>query len=923
MMNRTVLLTNNLVSLTKVLLRRVDVQEILAGRLAYDDISYQTAAAYMCKDEEQYLNYSHLECLQMVESIADYICDQDAHGLRIARYGRLNVFTLLLETNELLLTDTEPVTCQYNQLLSWRKLAKGIGEEIPVSAMYAFLDARHGSGPRNKFDWEYVLHHNNYQLNAVVERGISDHHFHLFASIPYFQVSWINLMNSVCNDQFERSLCRIERQSRVPFPRQYIDDLLNSSGEQKNEVFPLIVHHLQAALIRFYLCTRLCGYSAENESCRNNFISLEYVRYLLQSPEQLILAISDLQSAFSQFGLNDYPDYALSLFPFSITESHETQYVLYGERWFLYSMFRDIYAKMETRCLSPEEHNLFYAYLCLQNELRFYMVQVNNHVGFDNFQQYQGRHGYFFTSGRETGILSTKLAVQEPLLKTPYLLEIEARISPHNTAEGDYDFISQLDEAICDSLQEPELVGLDGNGFDLDAFKKRFYYVFHFIKRRDIRRAERPQGILATEFERRECRHAELRRRLEIQARALLRFRAEYPNTASRVKGIDAASQEIGCRPEVFAPVFRLLGNSALEGNWVASPTLKRLRKTYHAGEDFLDVIDGLRAIDEAIHFLNLDCGDRIGHAIVLGIDPEAWYKGKAYQVSLYAHDYLDNLAWMYHAMERIGTEEFQPLKDYIVKQFDIYFREIYLVNMDEEELAGIMQRAERAYEEASDTRGYHAHRCNFNIEIYYKAWTLRGDDPKLYRDGFYQKGQFTPDCFEVEDVNQRFPPTFEDRYIPEGSLLYYNYHFNPQIKDAGWRKITVPIRKDYARACSVIQKWMRTQVAQYGLAIETNPSSNALISTFREYAQHPLYRFYNKYLASSAEQEACMQLNVSINTDDNGVFFTSLENEYALMARAAELICDEDEKPKYKKSDIYEWLDHIRQMGNDQSFQR
>ena len=30
-MNRTVLLTNNLVSLTKVLLRRVDVQEILAG----------------------------------------------------------------------------------------------------------------------------------------------------------------------------------------------------------------------------------------------------------------------------------------------------------------------------------------------------------------------------------------------------------------------------------------------------------------------------------------------------------------------------------------------------------------------------------------------------------------------------------------------------------------------------------------------------------------------------------------------------------------------------------------------------------------------------------------------------------------------------------------------------------------------------
>ena len=37
-MNRTVLLTNNLVSLTKVLLRRVDVQEIHAGKLAYENI---------------------------------------------------------------------------------------------------------------------------------------------------------------------------------------------------------------------------------------------------------------------------------------------------------------------------------------------------------------------------------------------------------------------------------------------------------------------------------------------------------------------------------------------------------------------------------------------------------------------------------------------------------------------------------------------------------------------------------------------------------------------------------------------------------------------------------------------------------------------------------------------------------------------
>ena len=48
------------------------------------------------------------------------------------------------------------------------------------------------------------------------------------------------------------------------------------------------------------------------------------------------------------------------------------------------------------RILSREEHNLFYAYLCLKNELRKQMVQVNERVGFDNFQVFEQRKGFFF-----------------------------------------------------------------------------------------------------------------------------------------------------------------------------------------------------------------------------------------------------------------------------------------------------------------------------------------------------------------------------------------------------------------------------------------------------------------------------------------------------------------------------------------------
>lgn len=64
-----------------------------------------------------------------------------------------------------------------------------------------------------------------------------------------------------------------------------------------------------------------------------------------------------------------------------------------------------------------------------------------------------------------------------------------------------------------------------------------------------------------------------------------------------------------------------------------------------------------------------------------------------------------------------------------------------------------------------------------------------------------------------------------------------------------------------------------------------------------------------------------CPQLSVFINTDDQGVFSTSLENEYALMAIALEKEKDANGKPKYNSSMIYDCLERVRLMGLGQSF--
>ena len=102
------------------------------------------------------------------------------------------------------------------------------------------------------------------------------------------------------------------------------------------------------------------------------------------------------------------------------------------------------------------------------------------------------------------------------------------------------------------------------------------------------------------------------------------------------------------------------------------------------------------------------------------------------------------------------------------------------------------------------------------------------------------------------------------------------------------------------------------------GIGIETNPSSNYLIGTIKKYEEHPIIRFNGRKLK---EVESNTSLSVSINTDDQGVFDTLLENEYALMALALKKAKDKDSNPVYDLEDIYEWVDYVRRMGIEQVF--
>lgn len=111
-------------------------------------------------------------------------------------------------------------------------------------------------------------------------------------------------------------------------------------------------------------------------------------------------------------------------------------------------------------------------------------------------------------------------------------------------------------------------------------------------------------------------------------------------------EGIDAAGNELYVRPEAFAPSFLDL-NKKFRDNLD-----KILNITFHAGEDYIHLISGIRYIYEAIHFLEMDKDNvwnkkRIGHATALGIDSLYWSKSLDRKIVMSKGDYLDDLIFI------------------------------------------------------------------------------------------------------------------------------------------------------------------------------------------------------------------------------------------------------------------------------------
>lgn len=827
--------------------------------------------------------------MQQMKLLTETEIDAFYHYLKESRYNNseenaLCVFRLLKRlVRELLLIREDKPKCHFQELIRWRGLTRSVGEDLPVCAFLA-SETEITGGTWKNFEWDLVLEHDNMQLKRIMQRGITDNHFHLFGSAPAFRLSWLNLMNFPATGSYVKALKHMEESRRSGHGHYYF----------KYQEDSLETMHFQAALIRVVLFEYLRWAESENQKEIDKLLEkCRRLRCILKKSDNL-----GAEKCKLQLEINELRNFALA-----DSQANCVDYALYGsgvgginhdfagERKLLYQM---LLGKVGNVQIPKLLMNWFYAYLVIKGRFYEELVQVNENVGFENFVKYNNRRRGFLLlqSDRDRMVRHAVMGTWN----SGNLRNLEIRISPQMKVKDNSNLIQRYDQLI--------------RGEGPAEILEHIYYVLHFPKVQDV--VLKQKEGLTFEF-----RHKKFRECLQKYGNNLVLFREKAPREAARILGIDACSMEIGCRPEVFGPVFRKLA-----AHIALPPNIYKVRQwkiTYHAGEDFLDLADGLRAIDEAVLFLDMKNGDRLGHAMALGLNVEKWYGDKQNEICISAQDYLDNVVWMFHKLMEFNISFCDTLKTYLRSEFEVYFQLIYGRFLDKNLIADM---EERIYNQKRQKNigGVRNDPYNvFDIRTYYMAWKLRGNDPILYEDGYFSNRYAIVDTF-LENRHVANREKYESSTKAE--ILYFYYHYSADVRHAGEKNLIVEIPDIYVDGVKKVQHAMQQYIADMGICIETNPSSNYLISTINGYEEHPIRNLFNMGLTVEPEEvDSCPQMHVSINTDDKGVFHTSLENEYALMACAMEYMVNEKGERRYQRQRVYDWIDRIREFGNQQSF--
>ncbi len=578
--------------------------------------------------------------------------------------------------------------------------------------------------------------------------------------------------------------------------------------------------------IRLYLIWIILGKKKEYHFEISRILKNNYRFYMYQDLDKLTI-LYDLSKEYfkKQYG--------------------DSQEVNKKERNFLIEIFKCF----NNGQLNNFDKNLLNIYLAELSELKFIFVQDNIGMGFSKFKDCEMIKSDFMDKKEDKLLLESVL---EKYYSEGVVLAIEVRIAPKDKT-GLIKKIKEL-EKVNEKVYKKYLRR------NKCLKKIKIGIIIHYIK-------------MSEKFTNNGCRHSNLRGRIKKAAVGLDQYFESGYKSDIKVVGIDAANVEIDCPPEVLAPIFRK--------HRANTSSKYDLGFTYHVGEEFLTLASGLRAIDDLIEFFNFKSGDRLGHALSLGLDPDKYFSTKRNLINTTLESHVDDLVFLHKINCALGEAN---LCFKLEQEFIKYASKLFVNTLESLPL----------------------------ITDYRDSYALRGNDPKYLDNNICSENQPVFMC-EKDHIynfnNSNHNEAFKNKLAHK---LLGLYHYNEDLYNTGKTSLSINVEDFYINAVKNVQKYMIKRVHNIGISIEINPSSNKKISFIDKYSDLTVYKL-NNYKLPNADN-TINNLHVSINTDDSGIFETNLSTEYSYIALS--LI-----KDGVDKEIVYEYIEYLIKMGKDASF--
>lgn len=474
--------------------------------------------------------------------------------------------------------------------------------------------------------WDSPIFTTNPLLDKMLEKGMADLHMHAGAARKFSYV-WILIMNLIYGTD---------------------DSKLNGIIIKTHEGYISFAMYIKAAsLLRLLMSIYFKKENDINfkeflqillpESCESITSELEIICGFLHDGEELHNKNYNIKSLFDNvlktLNINkkdvkagSYKDEVLYGDILSFIFTSDFEYIAEKQQFRIigvdtgFVLPEHILMKKCIKKLNNKEDNyfnrLFWQYTRIKNIFYTYLVQQHTSgKGLDVFAPIYGRQA----SIKNPHIISEAFYSQ---MNNQSIVKLELRVSPSDTEDNlkkdIYRILKQYRD-LLDNEYNPskkDKLPIKSNRFPLIGI------VFHFIKRTDYDPGN-----------------------YKSQAEAIANLRKIIPNISNYIVGVDAASKEHNTEPFALREAYEILRKNIKLTDGVGGHYIKTIGFTYHVGEDFRDIISGLRHVDEVIEDFNFIAGDRLGHAIVIGIDIEKWAEMNS-TVYIPAGEYFENLLW-------------------------------------------------------------------------------------------------------------------------------------------------------------------------------------------------------------------------------------------------------------------------------------